>query len=64
LSHFDPRYFAGGAKWQLPDLDNSEVAYRLARAAFESDGRRIIDATVDGALQVFPKVRLEEALNK
>ncbi|WP_231969344.1 6-hydroxymethylpterin diphosphokinase MptE-like protein [Mycobacterium sp. E735] len=61
-SHFDPRYFAKGFKWQLPDLANSEVAYALARKAFENDGRRIIDATVGGALSIFPKVPLEEAL--
>ncbi|UXA09357.1 DUF115 domain-containing protein [Mycobacterium sp. SMC-2] len=61
-SHFDPRYFPKGFKWQLPDLENSEIAYRLARKAFEDDGRRIVDATVGGALTVFPKLSLEEAL--
>lgn len=61
-SHFDPRYFPKGFKWQLPDLENSEVAYRLAHKAFEADGRRIVDATVDGALTIFPKATLEEAL--
>lgn len=61
-SHFDPNYFAKGSKWQLPDLENSEVAYRLARTAFEEDGRTIVDATVDGALTVFPKISLGEAL--
>lgn len=61
-SHFDPRYFAKGFRWQLPDLERSELAYRLARRAFEKDGRSIIDATVDGALTVFPKMPLEEAL--
>lgn len=63
-SHFDPRYFAKGFKWQLPDLDNSEIAYKLARKTFEADGRRIVDATVGGALTVFPKVTLEEALGR
>lgn len=61
-SHFDPGYFPKGFKWQLPDLENSEVAYRLARKVFEDDGRRIIDATVGGALTIFPKLSLEEAL--
>lgn len=61
-SHFDPRYFPKGFKWQLPDLDNSEIAYRLARKEFEADGRRIVDATVDGALTIFPKASLKEAL--
>lgn len=61
-SHFDPRYFAKGFRWQLPDLERSELAYGLARRQFENDGRRVVDATVGGALTVFPKMPLEEAL--
>ena len=38
----------------------SEYAYRLAKETFEHDGRRIIDATVNGKLNVFPKMSLEE----
>ncbi|MCX6406094.1 MAG: DUF115 domain-containing protein [Propionibacteriales bacterium] len=57
-NHFDPRYFGPGYRWQLPDLETSEIAYSLARKAFENDGRRIVDATVDGALRVFPRVDL------
>ena len=62
-NHFDPNYFGKGFKWQLPDLDRSEVAYSLARSAFESDGRSIVDATVGGKLQIFPKSSLERALS-
>ena len=54
--HFDPSYFGRGFRWQLPDLEASEQAYRLARQAFESAGRRVLDATVGGRLTVFPKV--------
>ncbi len=54
--HFHPDYFAHGTRWQLPDLRTSEYAYRLAKATYEADGREILDATIDGALQVFPKV--------
>ena len=61
-SPFDPRYFAKGFRWQLPDLERSELAYGLARKQFEKDGRGIVDATVGGALTVFPKMSLEEAL--
>lgn len=63
-SHFDPRYFAQGFKWQLPDLDNSEISYTLARDMFERSGRRIVDATVGGALDIFPKVQLEQILSR
>lgn len=55
-NHFAPNYFGKGFKWQLPDLENSEIAYHMARQAFEADGRSIIDATIDGKLTVFPKV--------
>ena len=54
--HFSPGYFGKGFRWQLPDLEGSERAYRLARAAFEQDGRRVLDATPEGKLTVFPKV--------
>jgi len=58
-NHFDPNYFGKGVNWQLPSLDQSEQAYHLAKNAFEAAGRRIVDATVGGKLQVFPKVEYE-----
>jgi hypothetical protein len=58
-SHFDPRYFGKGFRWQLPDLDTSERGYWLARQAYESAGREVLDATVGGQLQVFPKVEYD-----
>lgn len=54
--HFSPDYFGRGFRWQLPDLAGSERAYRLARAAFEADGRQVRDGTLGGKLDVFPKV--------
>lgn len=54
-NHFTPEYFGGGQKWDNPDLANSEKSYRIARAEYEKDGRRIIDATVDGACAIFEK---------
>ena len=55
-NHFDASYFGKGVRWELPNLELSEVAYRLARRNWEADGRRIMDATVGGKLTVFPKV--------
>ncbi len=55
-NHFTPGYFGKGFRWQLPDLDGSERAYRLARKAYAEAGRRVVDATVNGKLTVFPKV--------
>ena len=55
-NHFSPEYFGKGFRWQLPDLDTSAVAYRMARHAYGRAGRQVIDATVGGKLTVFPKV--------
>lgn len=55
-NHFHPDYFGRGFRWQLPDLEASERSYRWASAAFKADGRKVIDATVGGLLEVFPKV--------
>lgn len=55
-NHFLPNYFGKGVKWQLPDLDTSEIGYIMARDAYHSTGREVIDATVGGKLTVFPKV--------
>lgn len=54
--HFHPQYFGKGFRWQLPDLDTSEIAYQMAREAYERAGRQVIDATVGGQLTIFPKV--------
>lgn len=59
-NHFSPKYFGKGFRWQLPDLEASERAYRLAKHAFEADGRRVRDATVGGKLTVFPKVNYDD----
>lgn len=58
-NHFNPAYFGKGFRWQLPDLETSEIAYVLAREAYKKDGREILDATVGGKLTVFPKVEYE-----
>jgi hypothetical protein len=54
--HFDGAYFGKGFRWQLPDLETSEKGYHIARQAYESAGRQVLDATIGGKLQVFPKI--------
>ena len=55
-NHFHPKYFGKGFKWQLPDLDTSEIGYLMARKAYQDADREIVDATVGGKLTIFPKV--------
>jgi len=55
-NHFHPGYFGKGFRWQLPDLDMSEIGYQMAKEAFEKDGRKVLDATIGGKLMIFEKV--------
>ncbi|MCC6567696.1 MAG: DUF115 domain-containing protein [Anaerolineales bacterium] len=58
-NHFMPNYFGKGVKWQLPDLDTSEIGYALAHDAYRKAGREVVDATVGGKLTIFPKVEYD-----
>lgn len=53
-NHFSTNYFSNQS-WDNPDLAHSEESYLLARQMYEADGRRIIDATLNGACTVFEK---------
>ncbi len=55
-NHVSPNYFGKGIKWQLPDLDTSEIGYAFARDVYQKAGREVLDATVGGKLIIFPKV--------
>lgn len=54
-NHFCEHYFGHGHTWDNPDLAESENSYRAALETYRRDGRRILDATLDGACTVFPK---------
>ena len=60
-NHFDPNYFKGNA-WHLADLRGSEVSYHLADYAYQSTGRKIYDATVEGKLDIYEKISYEDAI--
>ncbi len=55
-NHFMPNYFGKDTRWQLPDLDTSEIGYTFAREAYRKAGREVVDATIGGKLTIFPKV--------
>lgn len=61
-NHFNKQYFGKGFRWQLPDLAQSEVSYRIADWCFRNSGREIIDCTVGGKCPVFRKSVLEQEL--
>lgn len=55
-NHFIKGYYKKGQNWDAPDYKSEEYAYKLARRAFEKDERVILDATIEGKLNVFEKV--------
>jgi hypothetical protein len=57
-NHFDKRYFAGGAPWQLPSISQSEESYLVAKRFYEYDNRSIYNCTVGGRLELFPRISL------
>jgi hypothetical protein len=57
--HFSARYFDKGFRWQIPDLETSERSYRMAHEAYAIAGREVLDATIGGKLDVFPKVKYD-----
>ena len=60
-NHFDPNYFAN-VPWQLPDLVESEISYRMADRVFRASGRRLVNATEGGKLEILPRMVLDDFL--
>lgn len=60
-NHFHPGYFRG-KRWQAADVDMMDEMYRLAKEAFHEDGRVVINSTVGGNLELFPRLPLADAL--
>lgn len=56
-NHFDPSYF-GNKRWHAADVDGMEKVYRIAKVAYEADGRAIYNGTDGGHLDVFDRVTL------
>lgn len=59
-NHFHPDYFGPGKKWKDPKLDRVLSNYELAKRMYAADDRRIVNGTVGGQLEVFPRVSHEE----
>ena len=55
-NHFHPDYFGSGYRWHDPRIDLMEAAFEKAREVWEFDGRRILNATPGGKLEVFDRI--------
>lgn len=63
INHFDPNYFAEGSYWGLPNMEASEFAYLQVKNEFHNSKRKVYDATVNGKLNIFTKISIDEALS-
>lgn len=60
-NHFDPGYFRGKV-WQAADTGRMEQTYVLAKAAYEADGREIVNCGIGGRLELFRRAPLAQEL--
>ncbi len=63
-NHFIKGYYQPNQKWKIPNYTEEEYSYKLAKVAFENNGREIVDATIDGKLNVFKKVDYYSLFNR
>ncbi len=63
-NHFDQTYFGQGKRWHVPMVERMEIAYEKAHKFWLQDGREIINATAGGALEVFPRRSLRDAIHE
>lgn len=61
-NHFIGGYYRPGEVWRIPDYKGEEMAYRWAYDSFRREGREVLDATVGGRLDVFPKAHFLDAI--
>jgi glycosyltransferase involved in cell wall biosynthesis len=63
INHFDPTYFGKGFRWNDPNVHTMLQAYRKARNYAEQTEKRILNATIGGELDVFPRVNYWDLFN-
>ena len=56
VNHFDPSYFGKGYRWHDPNVHTMLQAYRKVRNYAERTGKKVVNATIGGELEVFPRV--------
>ncbi len=57
-NHFHPDYFKG-VLWNNPDLEQSEISYRMAKTVFDNEGIRVLNLGPDSDLEVFERDSIE-----
>lgn len=55
-NHFHPNYFGKGYRWHDPRVDKMKEAFKEAKRVCNKKGVTIYNATINGKLEVFPRV--------
>lgn len=63
VNHFHPDYRKPGEAWAIPHMPGQIRAYRSALKHFQAAGRRIINASRQTKLEVFPLENLDKLLS-
>lgn len=61
-NHFHPEYFAKGDPWTAPNLGGQIYGYERVKEKCDSLGIDIMNATVGGDLEVFPRTSFNQLL--
>jgi hypothetical protein len=61
-NHFREDYFGKGKRWHDPMVDRMAKAYQRAKVSYEEAGRRIMNATAGGKLEVFDRIPYEAVI--
>lgn len=59
-NHFDKSYFGKGAKWHPPKVENMLFHYAQVKKICDELGVEVINATVGGKLEIFPRIDYKE----
>lgn len=56
LNHFDVRYFGKGRRWHDPNVKRMIAGHEQCKIGVEKGGGKILNATIGGELEVYPRV--------
>lgn len=63
-NHFNENYFGPGFRWHDPMVNRMEQSYIVSKKFFDLNDTKIYNATVGGALEVFPRIEFDSLFNK
>ncbi len=63
-NHFHKDYFGKGKTWKDPRLGRVLRSYHQAKFSFESDGRRVFNATPSGELELFERASFNDLIER